>query len=1473
MEEVNFDKAVRLLRYLGLLTYSKNPKIIHLDQYEDVIFLDKLPQHPSCQSNLWENTSSTLLEIKTPLLTPPPSLPLQLKGWIEESDLKDSSTIPKLPEKISSLDEAAFQDNEQEIPEFIFLKDNQHLQQEWENFYSKVWEPWAKNNNSLKEVEDLYKKLKVFQEIHKKKGAIEILFGVGLIEFEENGKKIKRHLFTNGVNLKVRNEDISICFNGDKPSLEQDMLDTKDWPSQEALLKIKETLFSKEENFNNKAILQEVFDLWENKKITFSPALILRKKSRKDFIKFISKICEDLSKNSFLPEGLKSFTELQQNSEKNNKYPDPLSPYFPLSSNKEQEKILKVLEENKSVLVQGPPGTGKSHSVSNLISHFLAQGKRVLVSSETQRALSIIKEKLPKKLQELCLHFLENEKELIKSFELSVINIIKEYQSPDYEFQQERILALEDDLKKIREQLKKLYGNLHLMRDYENTIYNNKFGTYKGTLSQITKQLLEEKETLGWPKDDIGADTPFPFLNKNDLHKLYHFFRSCDIEKEEELKKDLLKLPLLTAEEFKDYVEKEDNIKTKVKENLPFKENDLFYELDSYSSGLLKKIVRELKELHLLIQEVNSEEEWMGLALKDILNLNDDQWKNLRLFTNETLKFLKSFDLQEFLVDIEGLDKVNIGLAYQKVKILVQYFHRKERLVPWPFRSKEINDALELVKNIKIAGEKCNNLKRAKKLFHFLGIKKSILEAISIWNNVGVDIDRPTIQLINTLENYEKVLNKCFEIRNKFIAIEKKIPPFKNKNWSRQEVLQKTKKNIELVIYNKMLSVITTKLKRFQNEIETQISSNTNPLFINIVESIKERNIESFDTNLKKVFELQREKKNYRAIEDLGEEIKATCPLLYRDLRERRFENFTPEQLDNFTKSFTWKKTLSWVKETILSNSPSDLLEWIQGLKKEELTIVKELTVLKAWNHFLSGLKTDQKEQLFSWMKSFKKRGKGTGKKLTEYQNEDLQGLQLMTSILPAWVMPLDKISEIVEPQAEMFDVAIVDEASQSGPEALVIFYLAKKVIVVGDDKQITPTSFVKREEVQKLQERITDIPHYQHYGPDDSFYDLCEIKLKGKVRLREHFRSRPEIIQFSNQLCYGNGPLLPLKQFYPPKIPQALGSIYCKDAELKGKGTTKWNPKEAEAIFQHLKKMLVDPLYKGLSFGIISLLGDYQSKKIEERILKEIPEDVIKEHKILCGNAYTFQGNERDVLLLSLVITPQEEKKLLPLNQESDKRRFNVAVSRAKEEVVAFHSVELKDLNPSCVRAKLLKYFQSTQTLNQSTSLDIDTKALKSFALDRKRSSYTPPRPFERWFEVTLFLIIQEKGYTITPKFEAAGKKVDFVITGDKSSLVIDCFGKLSSRPLFKQGSIPEENFWPHYYIIRESDFTLNPEDQLQNLWNKLDSLEILPSEHVSESNEEELDPTVVEPDIPLPQHKFQEDELFWNQTRLDLS
>jgi hypothetical protein len=492
-------------------------------------------------------------------------------------------------------------------------------------------------------------------------------------------------------------------------------------------------------------------------------------------------------------------------------------------------------------------------------------------------------------------------------------------------------------------------------------------------------------------------------------------------------------------------------------------------------------------------------------------------------------------------------------------------------------------------------------------------------------------------------------------------------------------------------------------------------------------------------------------------------------------------------------------------------------------------------------------------------------------------------------SILPAWIVPLSKVTEMITPEAEIFDVAIVDDASQLGPEAIILFYLAKRVIIFGDDKQLLPKNIIKREDIQQIQQRISDIPHFQHFGINDNFYDLCEIKLHEKVKLKEHFRSRPEIIQFSNQLSYGNTPLLPIKQFSPPKILETLKTIYCSETSLEGKGSEQWNPKEAETIFKILKEALSNPAYQDMTFGIISLSHHLQTKKITDKIISEIPRETIKRRQIICGPPSLFQGLERDVIFLSMVITTEENQLFDPQGQESDQRNFNLAVSRAKEQVILFHSVDYKNLKPFCLRAKLLKYFQTPHPWPLDIPPEHDTEALKTFIKDSKCFWSSPPRPFERWFEVILFLKIKEKGYFVIPKFETVGKKMDFMITGDKNSLVIDCFGKLSKNPLAIPSSDErtQVNHWPHYYIMRESLFTLDSEGCLQSLWDKLDSLGIHPLAPSPPKSQENLAPCPQEV-LEEGQKKYKEEQikecvkqekvlpeedLFWDQVKLDLS
>jgi hypothetical protein len=393
MEEKTTEKAIKLFRYLGLLAYSKNPKIGDVDQNKNILFLEQWPKNDLCQSPLWKNSFPLLLKIKKPTFSSPPSIPPSLKEWIKNEDLKSSSTRPYLFKKIPSLDPSPLNTEEDTIPPFIFLKDNPHIQVEGEKFLSDTWLPWANKDKELKIVENLYQKLKFFSDTHNRlKETFEIVFAVGLHNNQEESKIVEHHLLTKSVYLEINqvNQTLKVLFTDERPSIEQEILDRDQWPPQESLLKIKDDLFNKKDIFGDKEAILKIFELWkQNKKnISLAPALILRKKTQKALFKFISKIGDNIKKTSFVPKGIKQFVNFSE--PKNNPFEreEKALPYFPLISNEEQRNLLKG---SNDIFIQGPPGTGKSHSISNLTSHFLAMGKKVLVTSELSRPLFPLK--------------------------------------------------------------------------------------------------------------------------------------------------------------------------------------------------------------------------------------------------------------------------------------------------------------------------------------------------------------------------------------------------------------------------------------------------------------------------------------------------------------------------------------------------------------------------------------------------------------------------------------------------------------------------------------------------------------------------------------------------------------------------------------------------------------------------------------------------------------------------------------------------------------------------------------------------------------------------------------------------------------------------------------------------------------------------------------------------------------------------
>jgi superfamily I DNA and/or RNA helicase len=212
-------------------------------------------------------------------------------------------------------------------------------------------------------------------------------------------------------------------------------------------------------------------------------------------------------------------------------------------------------------------------------------------------------------------------------------------------------------------------------------------------------------------------------------------------------------------------------------------------------------------------------------------------------------------------------------------------------------------------------------------------------------------------------------------------------------------------------------------------------------------------------------------------------------------------------------------------------------------------------------------------------------------------------------------------------------------------------------------------------------------IPNWHLYDAKTSLYDIAATTFQ-PLMLREHFRCVPDIIGYSNKLSY-DFKIKPLRDASTCSVTPPLIQFRVNDGQRDGK--RKVNPKEAETIVSLMMACIEQNEYDGMTFGVISLLGDEQAQLIQEIILEKIDPSIIKSRCILCGNASHFQGDERDIVFLSIVDSNEGDGPLTMAGEGTDqsrKQRYNVAVSRAKDQIWVVHSLDYtKDLKSGDLR------------------------------------------------------------------------------------------------------------------------------------------------------------------------------------------
>ena len=425
------DRAIALYTFLKEFVQLRTKTIRDIARYEqdgEVIWAADIPRERGCHCIAWHRNTpdasdgdapdapdEVWVELRKPRLTRPPEPPESVHPWVRREQLDDSSL--ERPELFPDLP------GESDEDPVIELDDHPEVQDAWDAYIEGRWRLWAEQDRRERAVQSVYTDLfSVFQRQQRLGESFEVVFGLGFLTWSApDGHMVRRHLVTAHVTVSFDTErgalTVTPAGEGARPSLEQDMLDPQHRPDPHELRAIEETLEQLGESLWAPGPLDGVLKSWVHSAsaegeytdaierperagsapiVHLAPALILRRRTERSFIRAFQEIIDQLNSDHPVPEACRTFVSVSEDSERGNASGEsghaagPGEIYFPLPANEAQREIVRRLTANQGVLVQGPPGTGKSHTIVNLICHALATGQRVLVTSHAVRALKVI---------------------------------------------------------------------------------------------------------------------------------------------------------------------------------------------------------------------------------------------------------------------------------------------------------------------------------------------------------------------------------------------------------------------------------------------------------------------------------------------------------------------------------------------------------------------------------------------------------------------------------------------------------------------------------------------------------------------------------------------------------------------------------------------------------------------------------------------------------------------------------------------------------------------------------------------------------------------------------------------------------------------------------------------------------------------------------------------------------------------------
>ncbi|MDI3420616.1 AAA domain-containing protein [Streptomyces luteolus] len=1477
--DLDAARVRQIFRFLAEAEESKARPVRTLDNAAGVVWFDELPDGPGVDVMLDGRLGSdepawfTVARPDRPDVPHPADL---LAPWIDAARIRDfkQTRAPHLRRRI----EPQFPDWSEGIPlDKTYHELDEHPKREKiEKLYAaweQDWLSWAERRRAVEPLVKLYDRLHKMHEDAANLGeAYELVLGFGRLTWETpSGQRVERHLVTHRATIQLDAATGTLTVAPDPTGvgleLEEGMLEGAQHvpgPVREHIVEELEGAVDATDPDHLDA-LHTALRSWVNAahsagaylptversrprtldvpQVGFTPALVLRERGRRSTTDALKAIARQID-NGTPPTELLSYvagrdgalTAADLAADEDGEGTQERETYFALPANEEQRTIAERLRSNRLVVVQGPPGTGKTHTIANLVTDLLAQGKRVLITSHTPRALRVLRDKLPDSIRDLCVSRTEDGAAARRELEASVQRILSEYAGYDPKAARRDIRSLQTRLATARAAQQAMLRDLAVLREQETVRFEAEIGDYSGSLQEIAGRLTREADSYRWigpvPQEQpaLTAEDALALLHTTRCYTSHHQALAADVPGPAELPApgdvDEAVAVVQAAEQAHADV-RQDPLSARydaaVRSLDESQQQTLAARLDTFAAARARAT-----------QLAAATGPWAEALLSEVAAGHDWQARSRHTAVTEALTSAEVCLNTLGTAMVSGLDQFAPDTALAQATTLHDGLAQGQKLKgPLGLRSKLAKAVGEFAEAVRVDGRAPEDaataaivLARVQLELRLAQVETEWGTAAGAWQGHGPRLARLR-QDIETLHTLLAVV----AARTDVVTAAATVPELTNAVWHDAPVEQAVRA---------LLRAATTlraaeRSRRMLGETEELLRAwserpDVSPAVARALDSVRTQDCEGYREFTQEIAEV-REAARLRAEQDAAHRrVREAFPALAEPITAHPEDQRWDTRLPQLTEAWAWAAWRDRMERLTDPDAERALRRQLTEADDEARILLSRLAAARAWHRCLGLLTGDQSRALSAYQQASRRI---KGKYQHRYRRDAQAALSKAQTAVPAWIMPLHQVAETVPmDRPGMFDVVIVDEASQSGLEAMLLSWLADRMVVVGDSKQVSPSNVgLKQDEYFHLRDRLLTAlePDVRSlFGPESSFFDLTEALSSGRgtLMLKEHFRCMPEIISFSNELCYG-GRLQPLRQYGSDRLPP-VRTVHVENGTAVGSAARLVNAAEAEALVDAVVRSCADPAYEKKTMGIISLRSSKGHVAHLENLLAErLDYEQREARRIRVGDAEDFQGDERHVMFISCINSATTAAGTVPggFNGKMYEQRLNVAASRAQDQVWVFHSAPTEQFHENDLRRDWLDHL--------TRPAEEDTVAVVGEVLPDVRHE-----AFDSLFQQQVYLELIARDYRVRPGYRVGRHAIDLVVEGGTRRLAVACDGDVfaegddAARAAARQRDL-ERVDWT-FVRIRGSRFHLDREQALAPLWAELERLGIEPV-HVS--------------------------------------